>query len=280
MGGKAGAQTVSMFVGEQETSSPQLRSLIRIFMFPPAIERPSSQHRRQIAAFTSNVFQTNERGCRAWRAEYSLTQTKPLKQCNAFGPLGTLEQTPKFLSDPFTRHTREFAGVRRDGRLGLRIEFDPEACDKAYCPKHSQMVLVEAGRRVADCSQDSRFKIGSPAYEVMHFAGCWIAKEPVDRKVTPHGVVLRIGEADIVRAAMIRILALFAESRHLHTEPMSVNEHDAERDPDRACARKYLQHLLRNCVGGDVVILGHEPKQFIPNTATGEPGDMSGRLQR
>ena len=51
MGDKAGEQTVSMFVGEQETSSPQLRSLIRIFMFPPAIERPSSQHRRQIAAF-------------------------------------------------------------------------------------------------------------------------------------------------------------------------------------------------------------------------------------
>ena len=109
----------------------------------------------------------------------------------------------------------------------VRLYFKAEASRKAQRTEHTQSILVKAQRRIADTADNAVFDVRYAVIGVGHHA-VRRQSDGVHGKISATEVAYEIGdEGDGVGSAMVTVIALRAEGRHLTAFAAHLDRHRA-----------------------------------------------------
>jgi len=137
-------------------------------------------------------------------------------------------------------------------------------------PQHSQPILAEALKRIADGADDSLFEVRASAHEIEDLLREWILEHPVDRKVATRGVGSRIREAHCLGMPAVGDADILTERRDLDRRVFEHDHDHAESRPDSHGARKQRLHVVGRGGRRHVVVGDRSSEQSIPDAASRE----------
>ena len=177
------------------------------------------------------------------------------------------QQLLHLVKQPCGRHIveqrREF-GNRRFGRL---IDRETELGGETRGAQHAYRVFTIARCRVTDHHDTFLLDVGKPVHVIPNFFALRIVKQRVHGEVATDRVFALIAVNVVAQEpAMLIGTAIFfisvsgrvigAERGDLHRFIAKHDMHQFETPANDACAAKHAAHLLRGCVGGNVVVFG------------------------
>ena len=75
---------------------------------------------------------------------------------------------------------------------------------------------------------------------------------------------------------MVGVRSFLSKRGYFDCDSMAAHQHHAERGAHGVGSREDVHDIFRVRARGDVVVLGLESEQFIPDAPSRKPGDMSG----
>src|SRR5580704_7256265 len=92
-----------------------------------------------------------------------------------------------------------------------------EACGKAHCSQHAQLVFAEALLRLSDGADDPSFQVLASGHKIQHFAARGIEQHAVDGEIPARYILLRVAaETNFVGMTAVRVSNIAAEGRHFN----------------------------------------------------------------
>src|SRR5262249_6545033 len=144
--------------------------------------------------------------------------------------------------------------------------------------------LGEALGRRADGPQQARREVFLPADVIDDLAGERVEEHAVDGEVAPQGVLALGREDNRVGVSAVAVRDVGAEGGDLNLEYAVVAARteyldDTEAHADGDGAAEQFLHCIGGCGGGDVVVLGRQPQEFVADAASRPQGLVSGATQ-
>ena len=165
-------------------------------------------------------------------------------------------------------------------RRRLLLDGKAQHGGKAQAAQDPQSVLAESRFRIAHTAQKALFQVLPAAVEVVYRTP-QVHGHGVDGEVTPPQIFLqRVGKLHAVGAAMVGVGAVGTEGGHFKGLPILPHRHGAvlQAGGDGA-AVKEGQHVLGPGGGGDVVVVGGDEAQHVPDAAAHGIGRKACRFQ-
>src|SRR5436190_16140345 len=121
------------------------------------------------------------------------------------------ENQPQFGSDALRADDDQLRGLLLDRSECGVVDRKIKPSSEADGPQHPQLVLGNAGERIADRADDTALDIRLPANEVDDLVVQRVVEQAVNREIAPLGIVLGIGKGNGVRMAAVAISRIAAE---------------------------------------------------------------------
>ena len=189
------------------------------------------------------------------------------------------EDFDQFLADAFGADRVEVGGVGSDGVPREGFDLVVEAGGEADGAEEAKFVLAEAGHGIADGAEGAGLEVGLAADEVDKLVRHRVVEHAINGEVAAGGVLFRGGKCDHLGAASVEVFVVGAEGGHLEGMGVLHDEDDAEVGADRLGVGEKLLHFGRFGRGGNVIVVGMEPEEFVTHAPAGKIGGVAGFLQ-
>ena len=165
----------------------------------------------------------------------------------------------------------------RSRGLGFDLQIKPGR--ESHRPQQPQVIFAESSFRIANRAQRLVFQIRLSIHKINDAIFHRIEKQSIDGEIPSFGILFSSREFDFRRSPAIQICAVAAKRRDFDDALVLPHEDHPKSCSDGLGVLEKLSHTRRRGVGGDVVILRSNAKQFIAHAPAGEIGDVPALAQ-
>src|SRR5579864_4408 len=122
-------------------------------------------------------------------------------------------------------------GHSGDGLPCLGFDFIAQSGAKTNRSKNAELILLEAGVRIADCPDQPGLNVCAAVDIIDDFFGHRVIKQTVDREIAPKDVLFRIREDHTGRTASVNISLIRTECCNFKRTAVVNNKNDPKLRP-------------------------------------------------